>query len=242
MDVPAAAPAKVEQLEATVRSTSGSTSITYDIPRKVKILSDNKPHKVAVAEITFPLEFEYIVVPSKGANAYLKAKTINDSDCQLLEGEMNVFIDDFFVTTSKLQQTVIGDKINLFLGVDSGVKVNIKPISKLESTSSTFLTNKKKQQEIKVSTVITNNKNFNITVLVFQELPLAQDQSNIKIKKEYPPDSLKNVELDNSSVLRWTLQIPPAGTQKAKLHYTIEYPAENTIYLVKQDDARPVSY
>jgi len=131
----------VQQLDSKVRS--GSTSVTYEIRRLVKIASDSKPHKVPITEILFPLEFQYIVLPSKGAQAYLKAKAINNTDFQLLEGEMNVFIDEFFITTSKLQQTVPGDKINMYLGIDAGVKVNIKPVHKQESTSGIIFTAKK---------------------------------------------------------------------------------------------------
>jgi len=232
---------KLQQLESKVRSTKGSTSITYEIRRKVKISSDSKPHKVPITEIQFNLEFQHIVMPSKGSYAYLKAKTINDSNYQLLEGEMNVFIDEYFVTTSKLQQTVQGDTINMYLGIDSGVKVNVKPVVKHESTSGGLvLTAKKSHQDLKRVTEITNHKNFDISVLVYQELPFSIDES-IRIKKEDPSDNVKNVEIDNFSILCWNFNIPMGETKKTNLHYTLEYPAENKIYFVKQD-GKPAIY
>jgi hypothetical protein len=54
---------------------------------------------------------------------------------------MNVFMDEYFITTSKLQQTVPGDIINMYLGVDPGIKVNIKPVFKQDTTSG-FLSKK----------------------------------------------------------------------------------------------------
>jgi len=134
-------PLSQQQLDTKVRATSGSTSISYEIKRLFKIASDNKPHKVPIEDFNFSLEFQYIV-HAKSPYAYLKAKAINNTPYQFLEGEMNVFMDEYFITTSKLQQTVPGDIINMYLGVDPGIKVNIKPVFKQDTTSG-FLSKKK---------------------------------------------------------------------------------------------------
>lgn len=236
-----AAPApKVQQLEAKVKSTEGATSVNYEIRRTVKIASDGKPHKVPITEITLPVDFEYIVLPSKGPNAYLKAHTTNESVYQLLSGEMNVFIDDYFITTSKLEQTLPGDKINLFLGIDNGVKVNILPIQKHESTTAIIFTAKKTHLDITKITRITNNKNFDISVIAYLELPSASDE-NIVIKKLEPADNHKSVTIDiPSNVLQWKLNIPAGESKETKLVYSIEYPSDNKLFYAKQN--RPITY
>jgi len=89
-------------------------------------------------------------------------------------------------------------------------------------------------------TEIVNNKNFEVTVLVYQELPFATDKT-ITIKKEEPKDNAKNVEIDSASVICWTLRIPPEKAEKTRLQYTIEYPSEESVYFVKQD-GRPINY
>jgi len=232
-------PLSQQQLDTKVRATSGSTSISYEIKRFFKIASDNKPHKVPIEDFNFSLEFQYIV-HAKSPYAYLKAKAINNTPYQFLEGEMNVFMDEYFITTSKLQQTVPGDIINMYLGVDPGIKVNIKPVFKQDTTSG-FLS-KKNTQTVNRTTEIINNKNFDVTVLVYQELPFSRDKS-IVIKKEEPAHNAKNVEIDNSSVICWTLNIQPNQSQKTKLHYTVEYPIEEqkSVTFIKQTEA-PVNY
>jgi len=230
-----------QQLDTKVRATTGSTSISYEIKRLIKIASDNKPHKVPIIEANFNLEFQYIV-PAKSPHAYLKAKTTNNTPYQFLEGEMNVFMDEYFITTSRLQQTVPGDIINMYLGVDAGVKVNLKPVFKQDTTSGIYFLTKKFTQTVNRTTEIINNKNFDVTVLVYQELPFSTDKS-IVIKKEEPRDNAKNVEIDSSSVLCWTLNIPPGESKNTKLHYTVEHPVEDNKFVtfVKQTQ-RPVNY
>jgi len=77
---------------------------------------------------------------------------------------------------------------------------------------------------------------------VYQELPFSRDKS-IVIKKEEPAHNAKNVEIDNSSVICWTLNIQPNQSQKTKLHYTVEYPIEEqkSVTFIKQTEA-PVNY
>jgi len=219
-----------------VRSAVGSTSVTYEIKRLVKIASDNKPHKVSINELPYNIEFQYIVLPSRGPHAYLKAKGVNNSNYKLLEGQMNVFIDEHFITTSKLQQTVPGDKMNMYLGIDPGIKVSIKPVCK-QQTSTGFLVLKKNNQTWSKTTRIQNNKNFDVTVLVYQPCPFSRDgNKSIVVKRDEPLLAVhKNVELDSSSILCWTLAIPAGEFKKTKLKYTIEYPSENEIALIKQD-------
>jgi len=154
---------------------------------------------------------------------------------------MNVFMDGFFVTTSKLQKTAPGEEFKLYLGTDSAVKVQPKPVVKQETSSSFASFNKKTTRSTLNQTEITNNKNFDITVLVYQEFPFASDQQNIKIRREEPAQNTQNVEIDSSSILCWTLKIAPGKKERVRLKYSVEHPGERQVYYVKQD-GRPVNY
>jgi len=190
-------------------------------------------------KIPVQVEFQYIVIPSKSQHAYLKAKATNKSIYQLLDGEMNVFMDGFYITTSKLQKTAPGEEFKLYLGTDMAVKVQQKPVAKQESSSG-FI-NKKSNKSTINTTEIINNKNFEITVLVYQEMPFASDQQNIKIKREEPAQNMQNVDIDSSSILCWTLKIAPGKKESVRLKYSIEHPEDKPVYYVKQD-SRPVNY
>jgi len=227
----------VQQLTSSVQASA--TSVTYHIERKVKIASDKKPHKVAVAEIPVQVEFQYIVVPSKSQHAYLKAQATNKSAFQLLDGEMNVFMDGFFITTSQLQKTAPGEDFKLYLGTDSAVKVQQKPTHKQNATQG--IINKKTAVATTHVTEITNNKSFEVTVLLYQEYPFASDTQNIKIKREDPSTNAPNVEIDTSSILCFTVNIAPGKTERVKLKYSVEHPEDRAIYYVKQD-GRPINY
>jgi hypothetical protein len=53
---------------------------------------------VLIAEINLKPEFEYISVPRKYPNVFIKARVVNDSSYLLLAGQANVFYDNTFIT------------------------------------------------------------------------------------------------------------------------------------------------
>ena len=55
-------------------------------------------HKVIVAMFDLKAVFEHYSVPKKVANAYLKAKLVNDSPYLILAGPSSVFMDNNFIT------------------------------------------------------------------------------------------------------------------------------------------------
>jgi len=55
-------------------------------------------HKVSVALLDLPCEFEHFTVPKMIPNAYLKAKLTNKSKFLFLQGPSNIFVDNNFMT------------------------------------------------------------------------------------------------------------------------------------------------
>jgi len=222
---------EVPEINTSKVQTQG-TSATYHIERKTTIDSDQKPHKVTIAKCHVETTPEYVVVPAKSEHAYLKASAKNTSQFQLLEGDMNVFVDGLFVTTSKLKKTSPGEEFQLYLGVDSAVKVDIKPVSKQVETTGTFFkrTTTKTSKSI---TDITNNKKTPVKVVVFDQIPFTSDKGIIKIKIEYPDDP-SSYTLTEDSIMKRQLSLNPGEKKKLKLNYSIETPSETPVYYVAQ--------
>lgn len=64
--------------------------------------ADKKPRKVTIAVMDLSVQLHYTAIPSLAEKAYLRAKTKNSSEYQLLSGTMNVFNDNVFVANSQL--------------------------------------------------------------------------------------------------------------------------------------------
>jgi len=221
---------KEEVFDLSSKVQSQGTSSTFHIERKSTIESDKKPHKVTVTKTSVATTREYVVVPAKSENAYLKATARNDSGYQLLDGDLNVFMDGLFITTSRLKRTSPGEEFQLYLGVDGGVRVDIKPQSKVSETSG--IMKKFTTMTHKFSTVIKNNKKHPIKVLVFDQIPFSSDKS-IKVKIEQPADQTEYI-LTEESIMKRTFKLGPGTSQTTKLCYTVETSSDTSIYYVPQ--------
>eukprot|EP00029_Vermamoeba_vermiformis_P008284 TRINITY_DN3828_c0_g1_i1.p1 TRINITY_DN3828_c0_g1~~TRINITY_DN3828_c0_g1_i1.p1 ORF type:complete len:487 (+),score=161.09 TRINITY_DN3828_c0_g1_i1:691-2151(+) len=109
----------------------GMGSATYRIPRAATIEADNKPHKVSIVILDLNVAISYETVPVLSPNAYMKAVAKNVSEYQLLPGQMNVFLDNFFLAQSALKHTNPSEEITLYLGVDEMIQVELKPQEQL---------------------------------------------------------------------------------------------------------------
>jgi uncharacterized protein (TIGR02231 family) len=144
----------VQVLGTQVEKAMGSA--TYRIPRAATIEADNKPHKVSIIILDLNVALSYETVPVLAPHAYMKAVAKNNSDYQLLPGQMNVFLDNFFLAQSSLKHTNPSEDITLYLGVDEMIQVELKPQEQL--AGKTGLIKKSKTQDYKNAIVIKNTK------------------------------------------------------------------------------------
>jgi uncharacterized protein (TIGR02231 family) len=98
----------------------------------------------------------YETAPVLSPHAYMKATAKNTSEYQLLPGQMNVFLDNFFLAQSQLKLTNPSEEITLYLGVDDTIQVELKPQEQI--VGKTGLIKKSKTQDYKNAIVIKNTK------------------------------------------------------------------------------------
>jgi len=204
---------------------------TYTIPRQCSILTDGKERKVTVAEIPFPMEFVYVVSPNVAIDVFLKGNTVNKSKYILLKGVMNVFMDNFFITQTQLKDTARNEKIEVYLGSDSSVKMKIFPDTSNKGEKSGFLTAKKTRQSTIHVTEITNNKNIPINVLVLDQLPRATDEKIIvTIIKQTLEEA---VTIDDNNIIQWFFELGERSSVTIEFGFEIEFPKANYVLIDK---------
>jgi len=151
----------------------------------------------------------------------------------LLPGPLHVFMDNFFVTTSELKSTSPGAAFELYLGVDDSIKLEFIANDK---TGTAGVIKKAKTAENQHITTITNNRQNQIRVFIFDQIPQPSDQS-IKIKVleptiAEPGKGLITYTLDKN--LKWGVDIAPNETKVLKLTYVLEWPKDKDIELRTQ--------
>ncbi|CUA71578.1 hypothetical protein RSOLAG22IIIB_09663 [Rhizoctonia solani] len=115
-------------------ATAGVLSATFGIPGRSDIPSDEGSHKVVVAVLDLEAELEWVCVPREKESVFLTCKVVNSSEFTLLPGEASVFMDDNFVSKSRIEHVSPNDSFKTSLGVDSSLRVTYPSAKTLNRT------------------------------------------------------------------------------------------------------------
>lgn len=209
-------------------NTQSMTSTIFNIPRKVTINSDNKPHKVTVDSIALNAAYSYTIVPSQ-PKAYLKASVVNTTTFPFLAGSMNVFVDNNFVAKSNIDLLNPGESMGIFLGIDAAIKVEHQELkNSLETQGYLSKSNKK---TIHLNTVVTNTKKEDIKLTIFQHLPRST-HGDVKVTLKEPQieeGANAKIKLTPANNIERIHTIKAGVKEGFGIIYNIEYPIEKEI-------------
>jgi uncharacterized protein (TIGR02231 family) len=141
-------------------------------------------------------------------------------------------MDNNFVTHSSIDNVCLGDTFDLPLGTDASIKVDYKPAKKITDTQG--LISKIHHENIRRETRVTNTKSIEITVYVYEQVPLSSDEK-IKVKLVAPDlrtkeqNSNYSVTMNDGNNLEWKCVLQPKGECRLPLEYTLEWPKDKHI-------------
>ncbi|QRV75875.1 hypothetical protein RhiJN_03890 [Ceratobasidium sp. AG-Ba] len=188
----AAAPKMVVR-SAEVVST-GVLSATFGISGHSNIPSDEGSHKVVIAVLGLAAELEWICIPREKERVFLRAKIVNTSEFTLLPGEASVFMDNNFVSKSRIEHVAPSDSFKTSLGVDPALRVTyptIRTLNRKTDHARFFSTKDSKQSVVAHSQRISirNSRSSPISGLrVLDHVPVSTD---VRIKVNvFSPEGL----------------------------------------------------
>jgi uncharacterized protein (TIGR02231 family) len=198
-------------------SQQGSV-VTFQIGGSGNIPSDGNPHKATIFNDNFPCQFEYIAMPRLVSFAYLQAKAKNHADgAILLPGKANIFRDDVFVGTSKLENISPGQELKLNLGIDEGIKID-RELSERQ-VDKTFLAGNRRityAYRLKITNLLDRVNHIQIN----DQIPHSRtEQVKVKILKISP-----QIQPGELGRLIWELDLPANGQAQIDYQFSIEHP------------------
>lgn len=200
-------------------------STTFELNTKNTIPSDNSPHKVTIAMNVLPIEFSYTSIPKILPKVYLKGKVVNKNDYPLLEGQINVFVDNDFVNRTLLNTVVPTDTLEIALGIDESIKC--EKILKNRFVESIGLFGGSKRVNYDYEIKVVNNRKTEESILVIDQLPVTRNEN---IKTELIIPSQKEVEINPDNELVWRLKLSPGETKIIPLKFYVEFPNNKNVY------------
>jgi hypothetical protein len=200
-------------------------STSFEVPAKTSIPSDNSEHKVTISMETLPVEFTYTSIPKISPSVYLRGKIVNKNNYPLLEGDINIFVDNDFINRTYLKTIVPSDTLSLALGIDNSIQIKKVLINKF--TESKGLLGGSRQITYNYEIQITNNRKTEETVKVYDQAPIAMNED---IKVELLEPKIDMDKLSNDRELKWYVKLKPGEKKIIPLKYTIEFPNKVNVY------------
>lgn len=199
-----------------------ATSVSFRLPNKVDIMSDNKPYRFLILSASKKAEIKYQAVPALSEYAYLSAEVENPFTFPVLTGEMNIFLDSRFVSSSRVNKTIIPEeKMQISLGIDEGIKVERKDQRKFTEYSGTF--SKSTVMNFDYAMELTNGKNTEVQIAVRDAFPVSLNE---KIKVELKSPAKNEAEINDDGIILWNLKLAPGEKKKLQTKFMVEFPKD----------------
>ncbi len=197
-------------------------NVSFDIDISYDILSNSKPHSVALKDIKLPATYKYYAAPRVEKEAFLLAEINDYSKYNLLPGEANIIFEGMYVGKTYINTNQTSDTLNLSMGRDK--KISIKREKVVDKSGTKFLSSKK-EQTFTFDITVRNNKKEMVNMLLKDQYPLSTDKE-IEVELLESNNAKENKE---TGILTWDLKLNPNETKKIRISYKVKYPKDKVI-------------
>jgi len=197
------------------------TSMIFRVPGTHTVPSDGSGHQVFINDYTLTGPKEYIATPKLTPHAFLQVKTKNESDVVLLPGTMNIFLGNDFVGSSSIGYTAKNEPVELFLGIDEGIRITRTEVSRKVDEGG-FLSRRKKTDFV-YKIEVENYKQYPVTISILDHLPVSQ-HSDIEVRvTSMRPEPVERTE---QGIVTWKLVLEPGQKREIDYEFWIRHPQD----------------
>lgn len=211
-----------KQMDDYTSVQENQLNVSFDIDIPYDILSNSKPHSVALKDIKLPATYKYYAAPRVEKEAFLLAEINDYSKYNLLPGEANIIFEGMYVGKTNINPNQTSDTLNLSMGRDK--KVSIKREKVVDKSGTKFLSSKK-EQTFTFDITVRNNKKETVNMLLKDQYPLSTDKE-IEVELLESNNAKENKE---TGILTWDLKLNPNETKKIRISYKVKYPKDKVI-------------
>jgi len=210
-----------------------TSSVVFNIAGKNTIPNDNNSHKVTVLIQKFATAFRYSCIPKLSQYAYLKALVENTTEYPFLAGETNIFMDNHFVATARMDLVAPTEEFWTYLGIDEGMKVKHKFIKRHKNESGVFSKVASHTYEYQIE--ITNNKKSKVEIVIWDQLPISgHEKIEVKLlEPEMKQDQLKQdnrtIKINEFQYIEWLFEPEPKEVLTIPFKFSVEHPIDMNV-------------
>ncbi|PHI19689.1 hypothetical protein CEQ90_11605 [Lewinellaceae bacterium SD302] len=213
---PPPVPVQVERRATTVAFV---IELPYDVP------SDGESRTVEVRNYSVPATFQHFAVPKLQPEVYLTAAVANWEHYDLISGELQLFFEGTYLGSSQLDVSNTSDTLTLSLGRDPGVIISRKTDESVNKRGGFFAGKANQSRAYLIE--VRNSKAQPVNLLVTDQIPVAANKE-VDVEAEVPKTADYN---ERTGLLKWSLDLPPGGSEKLRFSYEVKYPKDYRIRL-----------
>ena len=215
--------APVPILEAKVET--GTSAVFFSIPGNHSILDDDEEHKIGIGNLNFDAKLDYHAVPKLSSYAYLTATFTNSSDFPMLKGSANIFLDNSFVSHSKIKLIAPNQEDKISLGVDEAINIEHKLINKFTKDEGIFSKRNKIIYEYRIE--IKNNKKIDCSINILDQIPVSMNKDiNVELFEPRYKEDTPALKKSEDGIIEIKNTIKPGEQIQFNLKFSVEYPRE----------------
>lgn len=214
----AARPSTMELMQ-NASVTLGGTAVTFKIPGPVSVSSDRSGStRVRIADFSSAAKRVLVARPVASEKVFLRVDLVNDTPYVMLGGEVALFMEGEFVGPTRLTAVPAGGDFEIWFGPDPSISIERQVVSR--KTDRTGLLGGGRQTSIAYRIEVVNNGDESATVEVWDRRPVSLDGDiEVRVVDVSPamvgdPDFLE--QESKQGLLKWTLQLDPAGSDGAR--------------------------
>lgn len=202
----------------------GTTFTEFQIAARQTLTSGNEEQVIRFREAEIPASYEYKAIPKTSAHVYLVGRINNWFDANLMNGEVNLYLEKTFAGKSYLSTDQFNDTISLSFGVDNGISVSREKV--LDFTAPQVIgTNVKVTRTWKIK--LQNNKPYAVELNLNDQIPLST-MKEIEVKALELSGGTLEAETGKVS---WKIPLAPGATKEILLSFEVKYPKDKTLDL-----------
>ncbi len=193
------------------------TSNEYLVEASQTIISNNKTTTVSFRESDLNADFEYQSIPKLAENVFLIGKIGDWYKAELIDGEVNVYLENSYVGKSNINTEQFKDTLDFSFGIDNNISIKREKLT--EYSENQFIgANRKETVAYKIT--LRNNKPYPISTLIYDQIPISTTKD---IQVETLEISGGKLDADTGKV-EWKISLKPNENKELIIKYSVKYP------------------
>jgi len=200
------------------------TSNEYIVDASQTILSNNKTTTVSFRESNLEADFEYQSVPKLSENVFLIGKISDWYKAELIDGEVNVYLENSYVGKSNINTEQFKDTLDISFGIDNNISIKRE---KLTEFSENQFIGANRKETVAYKLTLRNNKSYPISTLIYDQIPISTTKD---IQVETLEISGGKLDADTGKV-EWEISLKPNENKELIIKYSVKYPKDKKVMI-----------